>query len=245
MREEYSEKEALWNARGLEHTLKKQQWVRKASSGILLSALPDMSGPPGIEPLITGLSTPQPDALRTVQDILESSPLSDLFDAVTRSTPEFSGFSSHPGVTYPPVRFGTASLEIEMRNCIETEQHELEHHFSVLTAYTALRTLEETRDVLEHALERANEGVERSIDRQLISSGYRREGSMYSREALVGATLAGGEIREEQTVEVYRWFPSPGFDPGIDTDIDFLSNLTSDAVYTHIQEGIDNMTGFL
>ncbi len=242
MVKEYSEKEALWNARRQELTLGKQRWVRKVSSGIFLSDLPDMWESPVIGPLITGLSTPEPNALRGVQDLVDSSSLSDLFDAVTRST---SGFSSYPVYPYTPVRFGTASLEIEIRNRIDFEQQELEHHFAVLTAYTALRTLEETRDALEQALERANEDVERGIDRQLISSGYRREGNLYIREAVVGATLAGGEIRETQTVDVYHWFPSPGFDPGIETGIDFLSGLTADAVYTHIQKGIDTMTGFL
>ena len=145
---------------------------------------------PVIEPLITGLSTPEPNAFRGVQDIVGSSSLSNLFDAATRRTTGFSGFSSLPVYPYTPVRFGTASLEIEIRNRVEAEQQDLEHHFAVLTAYTALRSLEETRDALEQALERANEDVERSIDRQLISSGYRREGNLYTREAVFRGLIA-------------------------------------------------------
>ena len=106
---------------------------------------------------------------------------------------------------------------------------------SLVAALNMGKVVEDAQaDVKEKILE-ANQGVEKSVQETLRGAGYKQDGKLFVRRAVIDETLLGGIEREKQEIEGYRYFQAPSFQLGVDLSRGALEGRSGDYIQAMVR----------
>ena len=126
-----------------------------------------------------------------------------------------------------------------VENTINTLNETINNSALVLSAETAMRTLNERIDELYFQIEQNNRNFEKWEKELVLKDGY-TYGNEISRDAIVHSVIFGGNVREKQTVHKYEYFSCAG--PEISVSFQNVNNY--DLFSLMMQNNYDNLNSW-
>ncbi len=144
----------------------------------------------------------------------------------------------------PELRNHTAVL-LDMDEVQEQLCGEIRKHVALAGALQMRKAVDETEEGIAESVEKANRSVERGVDTQLIAVGYRRQGHLYTRRAIIDMTLLQGIEEETHRIRAYRYFIAPAFDVGVDLSRRGLEGLPGEVIQAKVESAVENLQSYV
>ncbi len=249
--DEYEEKTEMWDAKYAVFLNGKNSWIKDAEELILNDAAKTQLDILGLDPdieiekamcsLISDMSV-KPDPESIVSEITGNDIFGRLLDfsrAANRSIKSIGTklYSGLAGSSIVDSSILNRMFEFQTRN-----RDEVERHTGILTAASARRTIEEAILQMTENIVESNDAVDSNIEGSLTSAGFNRNGDTFTRLAVVGSSLLGGDELKTQVLYAYDFYATPEWDPGVSLEDKFLTSLSMDGINCVIDMAIRNLT---
>lgn len=114
------------------------------------------------------------------------------------------------------------------------------HRPALIVAAQARDNLTAAQKGYEAQVTSANEGFAKQMDDTFASSGYSKHTGRYLRRSIKGST-AFETLYEDQSVEGYRYYISPGFEVKTKLDDTSLQGLEADTIQTLVSQALGEL----
>ena len=241
---EFDERRRLWERKYEFLVRNRQEWVEKISREAIIAGSEGMSRQFGLERqrLLSELDqvripdlsferygTPQETLRRIVQDAFVGQGMDELLAQASWITGRIGKEKPILTVFLPGLRDTSETLK-QAERFAEGIGEEIYRKASLVAALNMGKVVEETQSDVKRKILEANQGVERSVVETLRGAGYRQDGKLFVRRAVIDETLLGGIEREKQEIEGYRYFKDPAFRPGVDLSRSALEGRNGDYI---------------
>ncbi len=256
---DFEERKGLWEGKYALLVQNRQEWVQMLCREAVTAASEGMGKQYGIERdrLLSELDqvripdlsfetygTPQETLRRIVQDAFCGQGMDAVLTQAGWITSRIGKEKPILTAFLPRLRDTSEALK-QAERFAEGIGDEIYRKASLVAALNMGKIVEDAQsDVKEKILE-ANQSVERNVTDTLRGAGYKRDGKLFVRRAVIDETLLGGIEREKQEIEGYRYFQAPLFQPGVDLSRGSLEGRNGDYIQAMVMMAQRELSRYL
>ena len=256
---EFEERRRLWEGKYELLVRNRQTWVERISREAVTAGSEGMSRQFGLERdrLLSELDqvripdlsferygTPQETLRRIVQDAFGGQGMDAVLAQASWLTGRIGKEKPILTVFLPGLRDTSETLK-QAERFAEGIGEEIYRKASLVAALQMGKVVEEAQSDVKGKILEANQGVEKSVIETLRGAGYKQDGKLFVRRAVIDETLLGGIEREKQEIEGYRYFQAPSFRPGVDLSRSALEGRNGDYIQAMVMVAQRELSRYL